>query len=254
MSCGVWGWLLGQQRSSACLPHPAPPALPSPGAVLPFGSPAGGPLDIKMRSDSSDSLFKLGSKVGACPWFVSARSLDSCAAGQAQSSALQLHAHPQPCCLAPSRTQTVVTLQDRKGDTVPYPKPVLGLPFRDDASTAAAGTRDDYHTICGAGDADAGGAPVSENAGRVELCWGCSRPTPRCPPFRLPSSAPACFCLLISTPSSPHCHPRLPRRTWPTTSSPPGTPPSTPRSVARPAPQTAASTPACTSSPVSLPG
>lgn len=91
--------------------------------MLPFGSAAAGPLDIKLRSDSSDGLFKLGSK-------------------------------------------TVVTLQDRKGDTVAYPKPVLGLPFRDDASTAAHGARDDYHSVCGVADADAGGAPV-RRAGRA---------------------------------------------------------------------------------------
>lgn len=61
--------------------------------------------------------------------------------------------------------QVAVTLSDSKGDTLNYPKVVLELPFTEQGSTGGAGStgqyRDDYNVVCGAADADSGGAPVS---------------------------------------------------------------------------------------------
>lgn len=51
-------------------------------------------------------------------------------------------------------------LDDRKGDTLNYPKAVLALPFSEVGSTAGGQYADDYATVCGEADADVGGAPV----------------------------------------------------------------------------------------------
>jgi hypothetical protein len=68
--------------------------------------------------------------------------------------------------------QVVVTLADRKGDTLNYPKAVLALPFSEDSSTAGGQYADDYAVVCGQADADAGGAPVSlqRRCGNHALC------------------------------------------------------------------------------------
>ena len=68
----------------------------------------------------------------------------------------------------------MVALRDRKGDTLTYPKPVLKLPFADEASTGAA--HDDYQVVCGpGGKGEAGGAPVclrgSGRAGSRRRRW-----------------------------------------------------------------------------------
>lgn len=84
--------------------------------------------------------------------------------------------HPRFCACAPvpshsphhllfnalqlsSPCQVAVTLADRKGDTLAYPKVVGQLPFSDTASTAGMG--DNYSVVCGSSEAgDGGGAPV----------------------------------------------------------------------------------------------
>lgn len=70
-----------------------------------------------------------------------------------------------PCLCCPP-LQTAVTLQDRKGDSLAYPKVVRQLPFSDTATTA--GLRDDYGVVCGsAEEGDSGGAPVRARQGRM---------------------------------------------------------------------------------------
>ncbi|KAL4419731.1 hypothetical protein ABPG75_006829 [Micractinium tetrahymenae] len=54
-------------------------------------------------------------------------------------------------------SQTLLSIEDRKGDTLNYPKAVMSLPFSETADTSGAG--DDYSVVCGPADADSGGAP-----------------------------------------------------------------------------------------------
>ncbi|PRW33666.1 peptidase S8 [Chlorella sorokiniana] len=82
--------------------------------LRPWGSAASSPLQVILKSSSSDNKF--------------------------------------------DGTQVAVTLADRKGDTLAYPKVISQLPFSDTASTAGMG--DDYSVVCGPSEAgDKGGAP-----------------------------------------------------------------------------------------------
>lgn len=104
---------------------------------------------------------------------------------------------PRLPCVPPQ--QTVLSILDRKGDTLNYPKAVTMLPFSETADTSLAD--DDYAVTCGPADSDPGDSPVSGRQ-RISACPRC-RPSLRwqswsgaAPPHRArPASQQQAFCL-----------------------------------------------------------
>lgn len=118
-----------------------------------------------------------------------------------------MHAHPTH--RSHPYMQTAVTLKDKKGDSLAYPKAVLALPFQETSSTS--GAKDDYSVVCGSGDGDAGGAPVRAGEscllyllGVLQACR-CSRtPSIRCIALFVSATSPASVPTTYLPPASLH--------------------------------------------------
>lgn len=154
--------LAGGKPSS--VPHPLPCA------AHPWGSAVSSPLQVTLKSSSSDNKFDAtevgwagNCKLGLCNGWLAGWQAVALSGGMYCCARLPRCCPPAspPIATLASTAQVAVTLTDRKGDTLAYPKVVGQLPFTDAASTAGLG--DNFSVVCGSTEAgDNGGASVSE--------------------------------------------------------------------------------------------